>query len=363
MPIAESALVDFTTVGEANGTVHGPFLIPDWEAVRVTIANNTVAGFDITILWTTEAVNPLSTILKDEITVAPSLALPTTVISDTFIPVRGRYMTIIMNTIQGPGIIGYRMQVWPGDFNAGTSSFNIGALIDSHLLNGTGGPGTLPSLNEFYDVSSYSGIIITCQPSGAPGPWAALELNILAEFFDPLGNAMSRTFFPGTTGGRISTNVNGMTSTYLKCLGPSMQIINDIVSKPLGMNALIQIWGVNYPARFDGPYTPNMEGAVLVGGATAALGQFAFEDHVINPQYAGPANVYARGGAAASGNLVLPVLIRVIDSAELASAPGIAGGIAGPVFGSIWIPPVPCTLRVYNLAAGAQLVNYALMAA
>jgi hypothetical protein len=321
MTIAQTPLIDLFSPLEVSGTQHGPFDVADWPSIRITFNDQgpTFSGVVI-ITWVNTPIQPLNQGLVDDFSFG-------TLVTE-FLPVRGRYFYYQVFTTTGAAI-NYTLQVWPGNFNIGTIETAAPVAIDVFTLTNAS-PTSFPTLGT-YDVSQYSGIIIKWESLANWGAFGAIQANILPVWFnDP---AMVASGFQVTSLGAPSGVYYRVQSNTLKLT---------INSGALGAaTARVTIYGTNQASRFDGPYSINQCGQLLVFNENVFAGAGSFT--IDMPFYTGPAIFTSK----ANNTITCVTDLIIFGNNPPFATIDMFRGPSTPITNlfNIWIPPFPCRAR------------------
>jgi len=127
MNVAETALADWTETSETSGTIHGPWPLWDWEAIRLDVQENNGVATTFLLEWLMTSDDTLPS--SDTVTITASS------LSSNLIAAKGSFLRI---TVTGGAALGYRARVWPGDFeddfSGGSTPVTGSSLVNSWLV-------------------------------------------------------------------------------------------------------------------------------------------------------------------------------------------------------------------------------------
>ncbi len=221
----------------------------------------------------------------------------------------------------------------------------------------------LPNPNQlgtYYDVSSWDFLIFQLTANAAQGTTSGVSFFPI--FFDESG------LFINEVG--AGTSYGGLMLCYGKpsppiaiyaqrCLGPKLQI--EVLAAGVAPSASVTVWGSNRRFRFDGPYSPSVEGGLIVSAGLAVAANGSTSANL--PPYAGPAVLYQRSVSSGAAASIVTATDGAGNTHEIGSNTGPPSGslvgITPPV--PLWIPPLPCVVTAFSTPA--QTVEVTIIAA
>jgi hypothetical protein len=198
----------------------------------------------------------------------------------------------------------------------------------------------LPSLTTFYDVSAYTGVILSWT---AQSGWAANTASFTPAFAD-------ENQAPLVTSNDFVTSFSGSAlAVYYRTSAPFMQIVftnYDIISP--GAVSFFDVWGTNATQEHDGPVTITSNGTVLAA---------------VNQAFAAGATVTVPLGTIYTGGAFLtidpvsnaPASAWVTRLSDGATVGGVAASatISSVNTSRLWVPPEPCSVTFRNFSTSA----------